>query len=85
MSDKERVATPLTDAHLAHLNTFDGRKIGIPDSTLDLCRTLESVAAALREAAKHAVMEWRLHGSLTDSCRKLEATLPRADKVLGKP
>jgi len=30
---------------------------------------------ALIEAAKHAVMEWRLHGQLTDSCRVLEAAL----------
>lgn len=29
----------------------------------------------LLEAAKHAVMEWRLHGQLTDSCRRLEAAI----------
>jgi hypothetical protein len=29
----------------------------------------------LYDAAKHATMEWRLHGQLTDSCRKLESAL----------
>ena len=34
---------------------------------------------ALVEAAKHAVMEWRLHGQLTDSCRKLDAAVAKAE------
>lgn len=33
----------------------------------------------LREAAKHAAMEWRLHGQLTDSCRALEAAIAKAE------
>jgi len=44
----------------------------------------QATIMALVEAAKHAVMEWRLHGQLTDSCRVLEAALalvPPAAKV----
>ena len=47
MDEKPVSATPETDAHLAHLNTFDGYKIGIPNSTIDLARSLER---RLREA-----------------------------------
>lgn len=32
------------------------------------------------EAAKHAVMEWRLHGQLTDSCRELEYAIKEAEE-----
>jgi hypothetical protein len=34
----------------------------------------------LAEAARHVVMEWRLHGQLTDSCRKLEAALSKVPR-----
>ena len=34
---------------------------------------------ALLEAAKHAAMEWRLHGQLYDSCLALEAAIAKAD------
>lgn len=33
----------------------------------------------LLEAAKWAVMEWRLHGQLTDSCRHLEAAIDKTE------
>ena len=36
-------------------------------------------APDLFEAAKHAVMEWRLHGQLTDSCRVLERAIAKAE------
>lgn len=39
----------------------------------------ESDRDALLEAAKHAAMEWRLHGQLTDSCRVLEAAIAKAE------
>lgn len=39
-----------------------------------------AAAPDLLEAAKHAVMEWRLHGSLTDSARVLEAAIAKATK-----
>lgn len=39
---------------------------------------LIAAAPDLLEAAKHAVMEWRLHGQLTDSCRVLEAAIRKA-------
>lgn len=38
-------------------------------------------APELLEAAKHAAMEWRLHGQLTDSCRVLEAAIAKATEV----
>lgn len=41
-------ATPRTDAHLSHLNLPDGRKVGIPDETVKLLKTLERESAALR-------------------------------------
>jgi hypothetical protein len=42
-----------------------------------LARLIEA-APDLLEAAKHAAMEWRLHGQLTDSCRVLEAAISKA-------
>lgn len=42
----------------------------------------ESRYRELPEAAKHAAMEWRLHGQLTDSCRVLEAAIERAEESL---
>lgn len=33
----------------------------------------------LLDAAKHCVMEWRLHGQLTDSCRNLERAIENAE------
>ncbi len=41
--------TPRTDAHLAHLNLPDGRKVGIPNETLDLLRQLERELAEERD------------------------------------
>ena len=41
---------------------------------------LVAAAPDLLEAAKHAVMEWRLHGQLTDSCRVLERAIAKAVK-----
>lgn len=38
----------------------------------------------LLDAAKHAAMEWRLHGQLTDSCRVLEAAISKAEGRQGK-
>jgi hypothetical protein len=40
---------------------------------------LITAAPDLYEAAKHAVMEWHLHGQLTDSCRVLEAAIKKAE------
>lgn len=40
---------------------------------------LIAAAPDLYEAAKHAAMEWRLHGQLTDSCRVLEAAIAKAE------
>jgi hypothetical protein len=45
---------------------------------------LIAAAPDLLEAVRHAVMEWRLHGQLTDSCRVLEAALAKAQPALGK-
>ena len=42
--------TPRTDAHLAHLNLPDGRKIGIPNETVALLRDLEHELRALTMA-----------------------------------
>jgi len=36
-------------------------------------------------AAKDAAREWRLHGQLTDSCRKLEAAIERFEDEDDKP
>ncbi len=41
--------TPRTDAHLAHLNLPDGRKVGIPNETLDLLRQFERELAEERD------------------------------------
>ncbi len=41
--------TPRTDAHLAHLNLPDGRKVGIPNEALDLLRQLERELAEERD------------------------------------
>jgi hypothetical protein len=40
---------------------------------------LLAAAPELLEAAKWAVMEWRLHGQLTDSCRHVEAAIAKAE------
>lgn len=40
---------------------------------------LLEAAPDLLAAAKHAAMEWRLHGQLTDSCRVLEAAIKKAE------
>ena len=40
-----------------------------------VCRASDDLLAA----AKHAAMEWRLHGQLTDSCRVLEAAIKKAE------
>ena len=45
---------------------------------------LLAAALDLLEAAKHAAMEWRLHGQLTDSCRVLEAAIKKAERMGGK-
>lgn len=39
----------------------------------------------LLAAAKHAAMEWRLHGQLTDSCRGIEAAVTKLEAVMTKP
>lgn len=44
---------------------------------------LIAAAPDLLAASKHAAMEWRLHGQLTDSCRVLEAAIAKAEG--GKP
>lgn len=44
---------------------------------------LIAAAPDLLEAAKHAAMEWRLHGQLPDSCRVLEAAIAKAEN--GEP
>ncbi len=41
------------------------------------------VLEQLLEAGDHAAMEWRLHGQLTDSCRRLEAALKSVRAALG--
>lgn len=51
-------------------------------ATQDECEVNARLIAAapdLLEAAKHAAMEWRLHGQLTDSCRVLEAAIAKAE------
>lgn len=47
----------------------------------DALSNAQLIAAApdLLEAAKHAAMEWRLHGQLTDSCRVLETAIAKAE------
>lgn len=40
---------------------------------------LIAAAPELLEAARHAAMEWRLHGQLTDSCRVLERAIAKAE------
>lgn len=42
--------TPRTDAHLAHLNLPDGRKIGLPDATVEFMFQLERSNAELLTA-----------------------------------
>lgn len=52
----------------------------VTDRTGESAANARLIAAApdLLEAARHAVMEWRLHGQLTDSCRVLEAAIAKA-------
>lgn len=50
------------------------------DNACDLIDTLRTQRDELLSAAKHAVMEWRLHGQLTDSCRVLEAAIAKAER-----
>jgi len=62
----------------------DGNNLATIESTQDAEEAtanarLISAAPDLLEAAKHAAMEWRLHGQLTDSCRELEAALAKAE------
>jgi hypothetical protein len=45
---------------------------------------LIAAAPDLLEAAKHAAMEYRLHGALTDSCRVLEAAIAKAEGRQGE-
>ncbi len=65
--------TPRTDAHLAHLNLADGRKVGIPDETVNLLLQLErelvAANAKLPEGMKHCTILFKQcakgHGWLT--------------------
>lgn len=49
--------------------------VDIADDIVRACNSHDE----LLEAAKHAAMEWRLHGQLTDSCRVLEAAVAKAE------
>ena len=49
------------------------------DKTAQADARLIAAAPDLLEAAKHAAMEWRLHGQLTDSCRVLERAIAKAE------
>ena len=67
-------------------NNYDQFSVYGPDgqnvvNTCEGTANAHLIAAApeLLEAAKHAAMEWRLHGQLTDSCRILEAAIRKAE------
>ena len=55
--------------------------VGLKHGYDEYCASVRLANAApdLLEAAKHAAMEWRLHGQLTDSCRVLEAAIRKAE------
>jgi hypothetical protein len=66
--------------HLIAALSYGGHAISsrIPSEETLANGDLFAAASDLLEAAKHAAMEWRLHGQLTDSCRKLEAAIAKA-------
>lgn len=52
-----------------------------PTPTPDPAALLRALKELI-EGAKHASMEWRLHGQLTDSCRVLERATRQAEAAL---
>ena len=54
---------------------------GFTEEEVEANARLIAAAPDLYEAARHAAMEWRLHGQLTDSCRVLEAAIAKAEGV----
>jgi hypothetical protein len=78
-----------TDAHGNHYGGFSVEvngavicgRAGWPSRAEESLANARLIAAApeLLEAAKHAAMEWRLHGQLTDSCRVLERAIAKAE------
>jgi hypothetical protein len=70
----DQLARVLHMAHDANGETWDL-------SAKDRAALLAVLAshARLVNAAKHAVMEYRLHGQLTDSCRVLDAEVATAE------
>jgi len=54
------------------------------DSTAEANARLIAASPELLEACRHMIMEWRLHGSLTDSARVGEAAIAKAEGRRGK-
>ncbi len=65
--------------HEWHIATIENGQPGDSLETEAATASLIAAAPDLYEAAKHAAMEWRLHGQLTDSCRVLEAAIEEAE------
>ena len=59
--------------------TADGRVLDLLDFEVEPVPEADPVKVKLLEAARHAAGEWRLHGSLTDSCRVLERAIAAAE------
>jgi len=79
--------TPITDEHLNWLNLPDGRKVGIPDQTVDLLKDMErKLAAALSklEAAERDAQKFKRIGMAWISPNSGAVWEFEADKDIGE-
>lgn len=79
--------TPRTDAHLSHLNLPDGRKVGIPNETVELLRQLERELEHEKLRVKSAIDVRDVLFDELKAIRSSEQGLSDADKLLrdGEP
>ena len=74
-----RIMIGLVRVKYGNLDPAVYREIGKAEALIKAHARLIAAAPDLLEACKHAAMEWRLHGQLTDSCRILEAAIKQGE------